>query len=67
MMQLKPIDKKETTEKFLDWGRKSSDEVVNETDPVVDWRLWVAILLGELERVFFLAESHLLQHVDVLA
>jgi hypothetical protein len=51
----------------MNWGRKSSDEVVNETDPVVDWRLWVALLLGELERVLLLAESHLLQHVDVLA
>jgi hypothetical protein len=60
MMQLKPIDKKETMEKFVDWGRKSSDEVVNETNPIVDWRLRVALLLGELERVLLLVESHLL-------
>jgi hypothetical protein len=66
LMQLKPIDKQKTPKKLVDWGRKTSDEVVNETDPIIDWRPWVALFLGELEGVLFLAESHLLQQVDVL-
>ena len=48
-MQLKPIDKQEAPKKLVDWGRKTSDEVVNETDPILDWRCWIALLLGEAE------------------
>ena len=66
LMQLKPIDKQKTPKKLVDWGRKTSDEVVNETDPILDWRRWVALLLGKAERSFLLAEPQLLQQVDVL-
>jgi hypothetical protein len=65
-MQLKPIDKEKTSKKFMDRWRKTADEVVNETDPVLDWRGRIALLLGEAERVLLLGEPQLFQQVHIL-
>ena len=66
LMQLKPIDKKKTSKKLMDRGRKTADEVVNETDPILDWRRRIALLLGEAERVLLLGEPQLFQGVHIL-
>ena len=66
MVKLQSVNKKQPTQKVVNGGRKTADEVVNETDPVLDRRRWIALLTGEVQRIFLLADPKLLQQVDIL-
>ena len=65
-MQLNPVNKKKAAEEIMNWGRKAADEVINETNPVLHWRVGVAFFAGKANGVFFLHQAKPLQHVDVL-
>ena len=67
LMQLKPIDKEEAPKKFVDRGRKTADEMVNKTDPILHWRRWIALFLGEARCVLLLGEPQLLLQIHILA
>ena len=66
MVKLQSIHKKQPTQKIVNGGRKAADEVVNETDPILDRTGWITLLAGEAQRVFLLADPKLLQQVDIL-
>lgn len=65
-MKLQPVDKEQTTEKIMDGGREAVDEMVNETNPILDRRRRVAFFAWEAQRVFLLHQPKLLHQVDVL-
>ncbi|KAK1608597.1 hypothetical protein QYE76_032270 [Lolium multiflorum] len=50
----------------MNGGRKTADEVVNKTDPILHRRAWIAFFAGEAQRVLLLADPKFLQQVDVL-
>lgn len=66
MVKLQSVNKKQPTQKIVNGGRKTADEVVNKTDPLLDWRRGIALLAGEEQRLLLLADPKLLQQVDVL-
>ena len=65
-MQLYPINKEKTADEIVNGGRKAANEVVDETDPILDWRRWIAFFAGEAQRVLLLHEPKLLHQVQVL-
>ena len=65
-MQLYPINKEKTAEEIVNGGRKAANEVVDETDPILDRRRGIAFFAGEAQRVLRLHEPELLHQVQVL-
>jgi hypothetical protein len=47
LVKLKPINKEKTAKKLMDRRGKTADEMIDETNPVLHWRRWVALLVGE--------------------
>ena len=66
LMQLHPINKKKTAEEIVNRGRDAANKVVNETDPVLDRRRWIAFFAGEAQCVLLLHEPEFLHQVQVL-
>ena len=66
LVQLNPVNKKKAAEEIVNWGRKAADEVINETNPVLHWRVGVAFFAGKADGVLFLHQAKPLQHVEVL-
>jgi hypothetical protein len=66
LVQLNPVNKKKAAEEIVNWGRKAADEVINETNPVLHWRVGVAFFAGKADGVFFLHQAKPLQRVDIL-
>ena len=57
LVQLNPINKKKAAEEIVNWGRKATDKVINETNPVLHWRVWVAFFAGKADGVLFLHQA----------
>ena len=63
---MQTVDKKQSTEKRMNGGGQTADEVIDKTYPVPHWRGWVAFLAREAQRFGLLADPQLLQQIDVL-
>ena len=66
MVKLKTVNKKQSTEKRMNGGGKTADEMVDKTYPIPHWRGWVAFFTREAQRLGLLADPQLLQEIDVL-
>ena len=66
MMQLNPVNKEKSTEKFVDGGGKAANEVVDESYPKSNWRGWKAFVAREDQRVLLLHQAQLLEDPLVL-
>ena len=66
MMKLQSVNEKQPPKKIVNGGRKATDEMIDETNPILHWRGWVALFAGEAQRLWLLADSQFLQEVDVL-
>jgi hypothetical protein len=66
VMKLQSIYKKQPPKKRVNGGRKAADEMIDETNPILHWRGWVALFAGEAQRLWLLADPQFLQEVDVL-
>ncbi|KAK1605208.1 hypothetical protein QYE76_028881 [Lolium multiflorum] len=59
LVKLKPINKKKTAQKLVDRRGKTADKMVNKTNPILHWRLWVAFLAGKRSASFSLVNPNL--------
>jgi hypothetical protein len=66
LVQLNPINEKKAAEEIMNWGRQAADKVINETNPILHWRVGVALLARKADGVFFLHEAKPLQRIDIL-
>jgi hypothetical protein len=65
LVQLNPIDEKQTAEKFMERDRKATEEEINECYPEIDGRAWSALSTRKDHRLF-VEQAELLQHLLVL-
>ena len=66
VMKLQSINEKQPPKKRVNGGREAADEMIEETNPILHRRGWVAFFAGEAQRLCLLADSQFLQEVDVL-
>jgi hypothetical protein len=65
-VQLNPIDKEEAAEEIMNRGGETADEVVDKTNPILDWRRGVAFFARKANGAFLLHQAQPLHQVDVL-
>jgi hypothetical protein len=53
LVQLQPVHKEQSTKEFVDRGRETTDEVVDETNPILDWGTGKLSSLGKINASFF--------------
>jgi hypothetical protein len=63
LMQLNPVDEKETTKKLMDRSGETANEEVNECYPEFDRRMRDAFIAGKHQGLLLFQQAKFLQHL----